>query len=95
MSWATSYIEKLKKGETVSFRPQGRSMEPYIKSGQLVTISPCQSYEVGDIVLCEVRGKQYLHFIKGKSNSEYKIGNAKGFINGWTNKIYGKEISIF
>jgi hypothetical protein len=30
MSWATSYIAKLKLGETVSFRPRGNSMKGII-----------------------------------------------------------------
>jgi hypothetical protein len=42
MSWATSYIESLLAGETVSFRPRGNSMTGIIESGQLVTVAPFQ-----------------------------------------------------
>jgi hypothetical protein len=38
MSWANHYIEQLKKGETVQFRPRGHSMKGKIASGQLVTV---------------------------------------------------------
>ena len=39
MNWE-EHVEKLKKGETVSFRPKGNSMEPKISSGNLVTVEP-------------------------------------------------------
>jgi hypothetical protein len=38
MGWATPYIDKLKKGETVQFRPRGNSMSGRIESGQLCTV---------------------------------------------------------
>ena len=40
MSWATYYIEKLKKGEKVQFRPRSNSMKGKVNSGQLVTVEP-------------------------------------------------------
>jgi len=60
MSWATHYIEKLKNGETVSFRPKGNSMQGKVDSGQLVTVEPIGERELqkGDIVLCKVNGSQ-------------------------------------
>lgn len=98
MSWAAGHIEKLLKGETVSFRPRGPSMEGKISSGQLVTVAPItdQTIEVGDIVLCKVRGKHFLHLVKAISDERFQIGNNRGFINGWItkNSIYGKCIAI-
>jgi len=38
MGWATGHIEKLRAGETVSFRPRGNSMTGKIESGQLCTV---------------------------------------------------------
>lgn len=38
MGWASRYIQKLRAGETVSFRPHGQSMTGHIESGQLATI---------------------------------------------------------
>ena len=58
MGWATMYIERLKKGETVQFRPRGNSMSGKIDSGDLCTVVPAkkEELEVGDIVLCKVGG---------------------------------------
>jgi hypothetical protein len=93
MSWATHYIEKLKMGETVRFRPRGNSMKGKVNSGQLVTVEPTQIRElkIGDIVLCKVNGSQYLHLIKAIQGERYQIGNNIGRINGWIgiNPIYG------
>ena len=63
LGWATHYIEKLRAGETVSFRPRGASMKGRIESGYLCTVAPvdCSTLAVGDIVLCRVRGAEYLH----------------------------------
>jgi hypothetical protein len=38
MSWATHYIEQLKAGQTVQFRPRGNSKKGKIASGQLVIV---------------------------------------------------------
>jgi len=93
MSWATHYIEKLKSGETVQFRPRGNSMKGKIDSGQLVTVEPVGNriLEKGDIVLCKVNGTQYLHLIKAIQGERLQIGNNIGRINGWitNNSIYG------
>lgn len=77
-------------------------MEPRIKSGQLVTVKPWHMAlpAVGDVVLCKVRGRQYLHIIKAIAglypDASYQIGNAKGSINGWTtkDKIYGVCVKV-
>lgn len=94
MSWANSYIEALILGETVQFRPKGNSMTPLIKSGDLVTVAPiCCPIKKGDIVLCKVNGRQYLHLVKAVRNDRVcLIGNNHGRINGWSSDIYGKVI---
>jgi hypothetical protein len=93
MSWASRYIEKLLRGETVEFRPRGNSMSGKIDSGQLETVSPLQERMpcVGDIVLCKVNGSQYLHIVKAVSGERFQIGNNRGRINGWTSRrnIFG------
>jgi len=96
MGWASIWIQKLKNGETVSFRPRGNSMSPRVESGQLVTVQPLTEIGVGDIVLCKVNGCEYLHLIKAIQGDRVQIGNNKGKINGWTNinHIYGKCIKI-
>lgn len=98
MGWATGYIEKLKNGETVQFRPRGNSMSGKIESGQLCIVEPAiiEDLEVGDIVLCKVNGFQYLHLIKAVQGERFQIGNNRGRVNGWIgrNAIYGKCIRI-
>ena len=98
MSWATHFIEKLKAGETVQFRPRGNSMRGKIESGQLVTVEPLSDRKLnkGDIVLCKDNGSQYLHLIKAIQGERFQIGNNVGRINGWItlNSIYGICTSI-
>jgi hypothetical protein len=98
MGWATIYIDCLKKGEIVQFRPRGNSMHGKIESGQLCTVEPISidSLKVGDIVLCKVNGSQYLHLIKAIQGKRFQIGNNRGRINGWIgeNGIYGKCVRI-
>ena len=85
MGWAAGHIEKLRAGETVSFRPRGNSMSGQIESGQLCTVTPVDaaSLEVGDIVLCKVNGSEYLHLVKAIQGARFQIGNNRGRINGW------------
>ena len=94
MGWATGYIARLQAGETVQFRPRGHSMKGKIESGQLCTVEPVEpaSVQVGDIVLCKVNGRQYLHLVKAIQGGRYQIGNNRGRINGWVsaNSIYGR-----
>ena len=98
MGWATSYIAKLRAGETVSFRPRGNSMAPKIKSGQLCTVKPVDpaTLEPGDIVLCRVRGQEYLHLVKAIQRPRFQIGNNRGRINGWVtaSAIFGKCVAV-
>lgn len=98
MGWATSHIEKLKAGETVSFRPRGNSMTGKIESGQLCTVEPVESIslQVGDIVLCKVNGREYLHLIKAIQGPRFQIGNNRGRINGWISAggIFGRCVTV-
>jgi hypothetical protein len=99
MGWASHYIEKLKAGETVSFRPRGNSMVGKIESGQLCTVEPVRDHatlEVGDIVLCKVSGAEYIHLVKAIQGGRYQIGNNRGRINGWVgpNSVFGKCIKV-
>lgn len=73
-------------------------MSGKIESGQLCTVVPLAAAElaVGDIVLCRVRGAEYLHLIKAIQGGRYQIGNNRGRINGWIgrNSIFGRLVSI-
>ena len=99
MGWATQYIAKLQQGETVQFRPRGSSMVGKIESGQLCTVTPIEDFSVlnvGDIVLCKVKGKQYIHLIKAIQGKRFLIGNNRDGTNGWitANAIFGKCIRV-
>ena len=98
MGWASEYIARLQNGESVQFRPRGSSMQGKIESGQLCTVVPAvpASLQVGDIVLCKVNGRQYLHLIKAIQGKRFQIGNNRGRINGWVGAsgIFGKCVRI-
>lgn len=103
MGWADAYIKLLDMngaGGPVQFRPRGNSMAGKVNDGQLVTVvGPAhfcfKDLEVGDVVLCKVNGRQFLHLVKAiGADGRYQIGNNKGHINGWTNQIYGVVIKV-
>lgn len=98
MGWASAYIEKLRKGESVSFRPRGHSMSGKIDSRQLCTVEPVDpaNLRAGDIVLCKVNGREYLHLVKAVQGERFQIGNNRGRINGWVTagSIFGKCVRI-
>ena len=94
MGWAAHYIAGLGRGEIARFRPRGDSMRGRIESGQLCTVEPVDptTLGVGDIVLCKVNGREYLHLIKAIRGGRFQIGNNRGRINGWISAaaIFGK-----
>ncbi len=69
-----------------------------IKSGQLCTVEPvdASTVQVGDIVLCKVNGREYLHLVKAIQGPRFQIGNNHGRINGWVsaNAIFGRCVKI-
>ncbi len=85
MGWASGHIERLKRGERVSFRPRG-TFEP----------ADPATIESGDVVLCRVRGAEYLHFVKAIQGDRFQIGNNRGGINGWigANGIFGRLVKV-
>jgi hypothetical protein len=98
MGWATIYIASLRAGETVQFRPRGGSMRGRIESGQLCTVEPVDpaTLSVGDIVLCKVSGREYLHLVRAVQGGRFQIGNNRGRINGWVSasSIFGRCIRV-
>lgn len=96
MGWAKYAIEDLEKGQSVKIRPKGNSMKGLIKSGSLVEIRPLVEDEIiskHNIVLCKVKGKEYLHLVGATKNNGryYLIQSNLGHINGWITRdsIYG------
>jgi hypothetical protein len=73
-------------------------MAPRIRSGQLCTVAPVASAElrVDDVVLCKVRGSEYLHIVKAIQGGRFQIGNNRGLINGWigSSSIYGRLLRV-
>jgi hypothetical protein len=99
MGWASRHIDKLRQGQTVSFRPRGNSMSGKIESGQLCTVAPVEdpaALQVGDIVLCKVNGREYLDLIRAIQGSRFQIGNHRGRVNGWIGKnaLFGKCVRM-
>jgi len=73
-------------------------MSGRIESGQLCVVEPVDpaKLEVGDIVLCKVKGNEYLHIVKAIQGVRFQIGNNRGYINGWigSNSVFGKCVSV-
>ena len=69
-----------------------------IESGQLCTVAPvdASTLEVGAIVLCRVRGAEYLHLVKAIDGDRFLIGNNRGRINGWitSRSIFGRLVRV-
>jgi hypothetical protein len=98
MGWADGHIARLAQGEVVQFRPRGNSMVGKISSGQLCTVEPLGEsvLVVDDIVLCRVKGNQFLHLIRAVQGERFQIGNNRGGINGWITKrqIFGRLVRV-
>lgn len=99
MGWAINNIISLLDGKTVQFRPHGNSMLPRIKSGDLCTVEPISDHSnihAGDVVLCKVRGKEYLHLVSATRDGRFQVSNNNGFVNGWVGpqSVYGKLVKV-
>ena len=89
--------ERLRAGDTVTFKTVGGSMGGKVSPGAVVTVEPLgdRVLKKGDIVLCKVNGHHYLHLITGiRHKTQYQISNNKGHVNGWTSRdnIFGVMI---
>lgn len=98
MGWAVAHIAKLRNKQTVKFRPKGNSMSGRIESGQLCTVEPVDPAVIhpGDVVLCKVHGREFLHLVKAVQDGRFQIGNNKGHVNGWigSHGIYGRLVKV-
>jgi phage repressor protein C with HTH and peptisase S24 domain len=88
-------VEPLLRGETVEVRGIGNSMTPILKSGEISTVEPLKSTDQlnkGDIVIAKVKGRVYMHLVKGIKGDQVLIGNNHGHNNGWTSRsnIFGR-----
>lgn len=57
------FIEEMNNGHTVTFRPKGRSMRPFLEDGRdKVVLKKATEINIGDVVLAEVaKGTYVLH----------------------------------
>jgi hypothetical protein len=98
MNWADAAIEELRAGRQAVVQPHGRSMEPKVSSGSRVLLEPAEPDKLGrgDIVLCRVGGKVYLHLVRAVQGRRFLIGNNRGGLNGWAGPaaIYGRAVEI-
>lgn len=73
-------------------------MRGRIESGQLCSVEPTdnKTTKVDDIVLCKVKGHEYLHLVKAIEGPRFLIGNNRGGTNGWItgNAIFGRCTSV-
>lgn len=96
MAWADRAIKDLQQGFNTIIRLHGNSMAGLVESGSKVILRPVDMSElkIGDIVLCKVKGNQYLHLVKAINQGRVLIGNNRGGINGWTRAVYGIATKI-
>jgi hypothetical protein len=78
-------------------------MRGRVASGQRVVVAPVDAQtrlQVGDVVLCRVHGRDYLHLVKAREGdgdvARYLIGNNRGGTNGWVHghAIFGRMLSV-
>ncbi|HEX4096371.1 MAG TPA: hypothetical protein VHX64_06555 [Caulobacteraceae bacterium] len=52
--------------------------------------------QVDDIVLCKVKGSEYLHIVKAIRGAQFQVGNNRGHINGWiaAGTIFGQCVKV-
>jgi hypothetical protein len=86
---------KVRLGRVGRFRAFGRSLEPVIPSGSLLTIEPVdrERIELGDIVLARVGDSTMVHLVKtlDRDGRRVEISGARGPADGWTTfeRVYG------
>lgn len=87
-------IADLQETGTGTMKCFGSSMLPILPNPSTCTYRTQDSYAVGDIVFCKVKGRFVdAHKItKIGADGKYMIANNRGWENGWTHAIYGKVI---
>lgn len=65
----------LESGRAFAFNARGRSMEPFLREGEAVTLMKRARYAPGDIVLARTRpeGEIVLHYIYGEIGDHYLL----------------------
>lgn len=91
--------QKLKEGQTCIVQGFGNSMMPLINSGQIVEVVPVKEsdkLQLGDIVLCKVKGRYFLHLVSALRGNQYQISSNHNYVNGWVTvkSIFGKVTRV-
>ncbi|MCC6809642.1 MAG: S24/S26 family peptidase [Deltaproteobacteria bacterium] len=73
-----AFVEKLRSGKPILFKPRGRSMEPHLQDGTVVMIDPVtRPPHVGEVVLAVFAGVTTLHrVVKLRANQVWLWGDA-------------------
>ena len=98
MGWATGYIEKLRGGETVSFRPKETRWLVRSNRANSVLWLLCSRIpsESGTSCCAKSTGENIPAFDQGDSGTAIQIGNNRGRINGWVtaSAIFGSVFEL-
>jgi hypothetical protein len=75
----------------------GNSMRPILPNPSTCDYVRADTYEVGDIVFCKVKGRFIdAHIVTKKSaDGRYMIANNHGYENGWTGQVYGRVVVAY
>lgn len=88
--------EALEKTNTGSMKCFGNSMLPILTNPSICIYAKQETYNIGDIVFCKVKGRYIdAHLITKKDGNRYMISNNHNYDNGWTKNIYGKVIEAY
>lgn len=87
-------LQDLENRGVGSMKCFGNSMLPILTNPSVNTYRKQDSYEVGDIVFCKVKGRYIdAHLItKKRADGKYLISNNHGYDNGWTDAVFGRVI---
>jgi hypothetical protein len=93
-----SMIPIIYSGQKQTLKPilyPGRAKALNMKKEEFITRD---QLNVGDAVLCKVRGSVFTHLItaiRGEGDDrEFQISNNHGRVNGWTRQVYGLCIKV-
>ncbi len=88
-------LQELEENGMGKMKCFGNSMLPILSNPSTCTYYKQDSYKVGDIVFCKVRGRYIdAHKItKQDAEGRYMIANNHGYENGWTTTIYGRVVA--
>ena len=90
---ASPEVARLSRPDRAGIRWPARSSQ--VSYAPLSRVDPT-TLQVGDIVLCKVNGREYLHLVKAIHGPRFQIGNNRRRINGWVSAgaIFGRCVRV-